>query len=74
MQLLIHLVNYIVTYNYLSTPVLTCAYLYLPVIDYQVRLEVNQEALNAIAQLAMERKTGARGLRAIMVGISLQTI
>ena len=35
---------------------------------HQVRLQVNQEALNAIAQLAMERKTGARGLRAIMVG------
>lgn len=33
----------------------------------QCNLSFTQEALDAIAQLAMERKTGARGLRAIMV-------
>ena len=33
----------------------------------QCNLEVTREAIEAISQLAMERKTGARGLRAIMV-------
>lgn len=33
----------------------------------QVELTFSQEALTAIAKLAMERQTGARGLRAIMV-------
>jgi ATP-dependent Clp protease ATP-binding subunit ClpX len=33
----------------------------------QVELSFSQEALTAIAKLAMERQTGARGLRAIMV-------
>lgn len=33
-------------------------------------LSFSPEALQAIAGLAMERKTGARGLRAIMVIIS----
>lgn len=33
----------------------------------QVELTFTPEALNAIAQSAMERQTGARGLRAIMV-------
>lgn len=33
----------------------------------QVELSFTTEALNAIAKLAMERQTGARGLRAIMV-------
>ena len=33
----------------------------------QAHLEVKPEALNAIARLALERKTGARGLRAILV-------
>ena len=33
----------------------------------QAYLEVEPEALNAIARLALERKTGARGLRAILV-------
>lgn len=33
----------------------------------QVELTFTQEALKAIAKLAMERQTGARGLRAIMV-------
>ncbi|CAH1254176.1 CLPX [Branchiostoma lanceolatum] len=32
----------------------------------KVQLEVSDDALEAIAQLALERKTGARGLRAIM--------
>jgi ATP-dependent Clp protease ATP-binding subunit ClpX len=31
-----------------------------------VKLEVTDEALHAIAKRAIERKTGARGLRAIM--------
>lgn len=33
----------------------------------QVELTFTQEALQAIAKLAMDRQTGARGLRAIMV-------
>lgn len=33
----------------------------------QVELSFTDEALKQIAQLAMERQTGARGLRAIMV-------
>lgn len=33
----------------------------------QVNLVITPGALKAIAHLAMERKTGARGLRAIMV-------
>lgn len=33
----------------------------------QVDLSFSEEALGAIATLAMERQTGARGLRAIMV-------
>lgn len=33
----------------------------------QVDLTFSKEALTAIAKLAMERQTGARGLRAIMV-------
>lgn len=35
----------------------------------QVDLTFTKEALVAIAQQAMERQTGARGLRAIMVSI-----
>ena len=31
-----------------------------------VELEIREDALNAIAKLAMKRKTGARGLRTIM--------
>jgi hypothetical protein len=34
-------------------------------------LDVKPEALSAIAQLALERKTGARGLRAILVRFCL---
>ena len=39
-----------------------------------VRLNINEEALKAIAQKAIERKTGARGLRSIMEGILLDTM
>lgn len=35
----------------------------------QVDLTFTKEALVAIAQQAMERQTGARGLRAIMVSV-----
>lgn len=38
----------------------------------RVNLEITKEALQAIAHLAMERKTGARGLRAIMEKILLE--
>ena len=38
----------------------------------QVNLEISPEALSAIAQQAMEKKTGARGLRAIMERILLE--
>ena len=34
---------------------------------FQCELNVNQDALRAIARMALERKTGARGLRSIMV-------
>ncbi|MFP7169550.1 ATP-dependent protease ATP-binding subunit ClpX [Terribacillus sp. 7520-G] len=37
----------------------------------QVELEIEEEALREIAKLAIERKTGARGLRSIMEGIML---
>lgn len=45
---------------------------YEPVMEWmtvclQVNLDITPGALKAIAHLAMERKTGARGLRAIMV-------
>ncbi|MBQ2810966.1 MAG: ATP-dependent Clp protease ATP-binding subunit ClpX [Alphaproteobacteria bacterium] len=36
-----------------------------------VKLTINDEALRAIAKKAIERKTGARGLRAIMEGLLL---
>jgi len=36
-----------------------------------VRLRFNDEALEAIAQLAMERKVGARGLRMILEELML---
>ena len=39
---------------------------------FQVNLEIAPEALSAIAQQAMEKKTGARGLRAIMERILLE--
>ena len=37
-----------------------------------VKLSINDEALRAIAKKAIERKTGARGLRAIMEDILLE--
>ena len=39
-----------------------------------VRLEFREEALRAIARKAIERKTGARGLRSIMEGILMDTM
>lgn len=39
-----------------------------------VNLEFNDEALSAIAQKAIQRKTGARGLRTIMEGILLDSM
>jgi len=38
------------------------------------QLEFTDEALSAIAQLALQRKTGARGLRAIMESLLLDTM
>lgn len=40
----------------------------------QCNLTFTHEALDTIAQLAMERKTGARGLRAIMVSYRVPSI
>ncbi|MCP5325838.1 MAG: ATP-dependent Clp protease ATP-binding subunit ClpX [Oceanospirillaceae bacterium] len=39
-----------------------------------VQLEFREAALRAVAQRAMERKTGARGLRSIMEGVLLETM
>jgi len=39
-----------------------------------VELEFRESALEAVAELAMERKTGARGLRSIMEGALLDTM
>jgi len=39
-----------------------------------VRLTLTQEALKAIARKAIDRKTGARGLRSIMEAILLDTM
>lgn len=39
--------------------------------SFQCELTFDEEALRSIAHLAMERKTGARGLRAIMEKILL---
>ncbi|WP_114416371.1 ATP-dependent protease ATP-binding subunit ClpX [Marinospirillum perlucidum] len=39
-----------------------------------VELEFREEALRAIAQKALERKTGARGLRSILEGVLLDTM
>src|SRR5919202_120579 len=39
-----------------------------------VRLELSEEALRAVAQKAIVRKTGARGLRSIMEGILLDSM
>jgi len=40
----------------------------------EVELTFKDEALQAIAEKAIERKTGARGLRSIMEGILLDTM
>ena len=40
----------------------------------EVELEFTDDALNAIAMRAIERKTGARGLRSILEGILLDTM
>ncbi len=37
-------------------------------------LEFREDALKAIAKKAMERKTGARGLRSILEGVLLETM
>ena len=39
-----------------------------------VELEFRDDALNAIAKKAMDRKTGARGLRSIVEGVLLDTM
>lgn len=39
-----------------------------------VELEMREEALSAVAQKAMERKTGARGLRTILENVLLDTM
>jgi ATP-dependent Clp protease ATP-binding subunit ClpX len=54
----------------LTTPrnALTRQYQYLLELD-NVHLEFEEDALRAIAKLALERETGARGLRAIVEGI-----
>jgi ATP-dependent Clp protease ATP-binding subunit ClpX len=40
----------------------------------EVELEFREDALKAIAKKAMERKTGARGLRSILEGVLLETM
>jgi ATP-dependent Clp protease ATP-binding subunit ClpX len=37
-----------------------------------IELEFNKEALKLVAQMAIERKTGARGLRAILEEVMLE--
>jgi len=39
-----------------------------------VKLRFQEEALHAIAKRAIQRKTGARGLRSILEGILLETM
>ena len=39
-----------------------------------VELDIREEALHEIAKKAMERKTGARGLRAIIERILMETM
>ena len=40
----------------------------------ECELEFRNEALFAVARKAMERKTGARGLRSILEGVLLDTM
>lgn len=39
-----------------------------------VELDFRDDALQAVAELAMERKTGARGLRSILENVLLDTM
>ena len=39
-----------------------------------VELEIEDDALNAIVELAVERKTGARGLRSIMENVMMDAM
>ena len=39
-----------------------------------VELDINDDALNAIVECAVERKTGARGLRAIMENVMIDAM
>ena len=61
--------------NILTEPknALVKQYQYLLELD-DVYLEFKEEALKAIAKLAIERETGARGLRAIVEGIMTQVM
>ncbi len=43
-------------------------------ISFQCELNVTPDALRAIARFALERKTGARGLRSIMVNNTNQNL
>jgi len=52
---------------------LTKQYQFMLELD-NVRLEFEEEALRAIARLAIARKTGARGLRAVLEGILTDTM
>ncbi len=48
---------------------------YAKLFDYdKIALEIEPEALTAIAKKALEQKTGARGLRAILEGVLMQTM
>jgi len=59
-QSLVHL-------SVIGTPVWWLDYTCCCCFCWQVNLEVTNDALRAVAHLAMKHKTGARGLRAIMV-------
>ena len=48
---------------------------YAKLFDYdKIALEIEPDALTAIAKKALEQKTGARGLRAILEGVLMQTM
>ena len=49
--------------------IMFCKYAYIasPLSYFQCLLEISPGALKAIAEIAIERKTGARGLRSILV-------
>lgn len=48
--------------------------MFFVVVLFQCELSVTQDALRAIARMALERKTGARGLRSIMVCVFVEGI